>query len=263
MTCSKPPALSDELLNAALDGLADEAVATHLETCAFCRGRLEAMQAFDRRLQAKLYRWDCPPLQTLGDYELDLLPPDEVRTIKAHVQMCPRCQAELNTLRDMLAEPDERAVDPQTLPPESEQVGHPRRPQARNILVAEPSRDVAAYASRGADALRRPSRGGDEADIDLASHPLYEVKGITIFMEVQEGTNHQLTLIGQLILDAYTDWIDALVEVRQDGIVKTVSAVDSTAGFRCRLVNREPIDVTITSRKGTVLLLRRVQPWRA
>ena len=257
MTCINPPALTDEQLNAALDHLADDLVLEHLESCDFCRDRFKAMQAFDERLQASLHRWECPTPQVLGDYELELLPPEELHIVKAHVRTCPRCQAELNTLRDFLATPDGLDIDV-PMPSDQPVVARFTRHKAQTILIAEPLKDVAAYASRGVAALR----GADEGGIDLEAQPLHEVKGITIFMEVQEATNHQLTLIGQLILEEYADWADALVELRQAGRVKTVSAVDATAGFRCRLANRDPFDVTITSRKGRILLLRDVQPRR-
>lgn len=261
MTCSNPPALTDEQLNAALDGLADEAVTAHLERCDFCRAEFETIRAFDERLKSKLHRWDCPSLQVLGDYELNLLTGDEFKTVKSHVRSCPRCQAELNTLRDFLSEtenPFDEALEilPETHPEPQRRVN---RKTPAQILVAEPLQHVTAYASRGVAALR----GAAEPGIDLESQPLHEVKGITIFMEVQDAPNHQLMLVGQLILDSYADWADALVELRQGGRVKVISAVNDTAGFRCRLTNRDPFDVTITSRKGTVLLLRDVQPRRS
>ncbi len=261
MTCINPPALTDDQLNAALDGLADEAVLAHLGMCTFCRAELESMSAFDERLKTKLHRWDCPSLQVLGDYELNMLTGEDVGAVKSHVRACPRCQSELNTLRDFLYEPDLSFDEtPDSLPqPNLEPQHRYGRIAPAQILVAEPLQNVTAYASRGVATLR----GADDSGVDLASQPFHEVKGITIFMEVQDGPNHQLMLVGQLILDAYTDWTDALVELRQGGSVKAISAVNEMAGFRCRLTNREPFDVTITSRKGTVLLLRDVQPRRS
>lgn len=262
MTCINPPALTDEQLNAALDDLADEAVMAHLETCAFCRAELESMHVFDELLKKELHRWECPSVQILGDYELDMLPSDQMRIVKAHVRECPRCQAELNALRDFMNAPDLPVTDALRQRPKQDGSFSQMPHRNSNWLVAQPLQDVAAYASRGVASVGRSQRGASDSGIDLDTQPLHEVKGITIFMEVREGSNNQLTLVGQLILEDFADWTDALVELRQAGSVKTVSAVNETAGFRCRLANRDPFDVTITSRKGTVLLLRDVQPKR-
>ena len=56
-----------------------------------------------RRLQVSLQRFDCPSPQRLGDYELDILAPEERTAVAGHVVECPRCTDELRTLRDFLA----------------------------------------------------------------------------------------------------------------------------------------------------------------
>lgn len=55
-------------------------------------------------LRAALYRQNCPTTMELGEYQLGLLAePDAIR-LKAHLDSCPHCQAELNRLSDFLAE---------------------------------------------------------------------------------------------------------------------------------------------------------------
>jgi hypothetical protein len=262
MACTTPPALTDEQINDVIDGLADLQTITHLDECEDCRLRFDFAKSLDQRLRAVLYRQDCPTSQILGEYELNLLDAENEAVIQAHVQTCPRCQEELNLLRDFLtAEPLEPSIK---AAPRHERDRREHRPTPPNprLLVAEPLQAVAAYASRGgavsgAVQPRSPQRG-----IDLGMQPLQEVKGITIFMEVQENDG-VLTLVGQLILEDFAAWVDALVQIRQGGSVLSVCAVDTTAGFRCRLTNRDPFDVTITSRKGVVLLLKDVQPGRS
>jgi hypothetical protein len=60
---------------------------------------------FERELRRILYRFDCPDAQTLGDYQLELLEPDERTRIAGHAVECDECRDELQTLRAFLAMP--------------------------------------------------------------------------------------------------------------------------------------------------------------
>ena len=68
------------------------------------RGR-EAADDFERELRRSLYRFDCPEPLRLGEYELNLLEPEERTRIAAHAVGCEECRAELRTLREFLASP--------------------------------------------------------------------------------------------------------------------------------------------------------------
>lgn len=57
----------------------------------------------DQRLQASLYRHECPPALTLSDYQMRLLPQQEQSKVASHVARCPHCQAELERLELFLA----------------------------------------------------------------------------------------------------------------------------------------------------------------
>ncbi|MEJ2303801.1 MAG: hypothetical protein P8Y14_19920 [Anaerolineales bacterium] len=57
---------------------------------------------FDKKLTKILYRRACPDGIALGEYETGLLPEAQVRQIRQHVSECPRCQRELEQLRDFL-----------------------------------------------------------------------------------------------------------------------------------------------------------------
>jgi hypothetical protein len=262
MNCINRTPPDDEQLNAALDDLADPDLIAHLEVCESCRIRLESMREMDTQLRSILYRHQCPCPQMLGEYELNLLPAEAVETVRAHVLDCPLCQAELETLREFMATPDvPEPIEAVVKQPIARPTYRPIPPASPNVLVAKPLQNVAAYASRGV-AVTTASDRAAQRGINLETEPLHEVKGITIFLEVREGDGGQRFLFGQLILDEFDQWSDALVELRQRGAVVTVSAVDSSAGFRCRLTNRDPFDVTITARRGTVLLLNDVLPGR-
>ncbi|RMF47532.1 MAG: hypothetical protein D6755_04995 [Anaerolineae bacterium] len=55
-------------------------------------------------LRHNLYRYECPDALTLGEYHNKLLPSVEQRRIRKHVEKCPHCQQELQTLQQFLKE---------------------------------------------------------------------------------------------------------------------------------------------------------------
>ncbi len=61
--------------------------------------------AFEGRLRRSLYRFDCPESLVLGEYAIDLLPPEERMAIASHASTCDECRAELATLRAFMAAP--------------------------------------------------------------------------------------------------------------------------------------------------------------
>jgi anti-sigma factor RsiW len=93
-----------EQLIAYMDGEADEAVKHHIEACNACAARAEPFIALQRVLLRALYRLHCPQSLVLGEYYLGLLPEAEVAAIQAHLAECPYCPAELEDLRQFLAE---------------------------------------------------------------------------------------------------------------------------------------------------------------
>ena len=60
---------------------------------------------FERRLRSSVYRFDCPSAQTLGEYELDLVGPEDRTRIAGHVLECSECREDLETLRSFLVAP--------------------------------------------------------------------------------------------------------------------------------------------------------------
>jgi hypothetical protein len=61
--------------------------------------------AFGGWLQRSLYRFDCPDAHTLGEYQLDVLEPEQRTRVAAHAVECDECRTELQTLRSFLAMP--------------------------------------------------------------------------------------------------------------------------------------------------------------
>jgi len=65
----------------------------------------DEVAAFGGWLQRSLYRFDCPDAHTLGEYQLDLLEPEQRTRVAAHAIECDDCLTELQTLRSYLATP--------------------------------------------------------------------------------------------------------------------------------------------------------------
>ncbi|MBV9358496.1 MAG: zf-HC2 domain-containing protein [Chloroflexi bacterium] len=60
-----------------------------------CEGELGALE---RALRSALYRFDCPPPLTLGEFYLGLLDPTWDRTVDEHLRACPACSGEVRAL---------------------------------------------------------------------------------------------------------------------------------------------------------------------
>ena len=71
MECSEPGAIRDEELLAYLAGeKVRPKVEQHLARCQRCTAQLAAFERLELALTSKLYRFDCPPSQVLGEYQL-------------------------------------------------------------------------------------------------------------------------------------------------------------------------------------------------
>lgn len=104
MECSEPGAIRDEELIAYLEGeKVRPAVVEHLARCQKCSSQLVSYHQVERKLTRRLYRWDCPPNQVLGDYLLGMLDGDVALTVQTHLHLCVLCSAELATLTNFLA----------------------------------------------------------------------------------------------------------------------------------------------------------------
>lgn len=66
---------------------------------------LRQEQARSRRLQNALYRFDCPPVETLQAYLWNELATAAQRHLAAHLQHCALCSAELASLQTFVSEP--------------------------------------------------------------------------------------------------------------------------------------------------------------
>src|ERR1700716_1061140 len=65
----------------------------------------DEIAAFGDWLQRSLYRFDCPDAHTLGEYQLELLEPEQRTRVAAHASECDACRTELQMLRSYLSTP--------------------------------------------------------------------------------------------------------------------------------------------------------------
>ena len=104
MECSEPGTIRDEELLAYLAGeIVQPAVQQHLARCQSCSAKLADFRRVESSLTRKLYRWDCPPNQVLGEYQLGLLNNELATDVQLHLNSCVLCSVEFATLSQFLA----------------------------------------------------------------------------------------------------------------------------------------------------------------
>ncbi len=232
MTCSIPPALTDDQISLLLDGDADAALQEHVAVCSGCAARVREAQMIERSLHAGLHRWDCPPSHQLGEYHLGLLQRSDERTIMRHLEVCAACRAEIEELRVFLTTAESAPAPPPTA------VSH-RRPRLRE-LVARLVPRAAAPALRGAD------DGPLLAETD---------DGTTLILDVQRDPIGHLTIGGQLVSTDQAVWTGALVELRVVDHLAATASVDDLGCFRLARVPAQRVELRITSSDGRSIVL--------
>ncbi len=104
MECIEPGAIRDEELLAYLAGEnVRPLVKQHLARCQRCTSQLAAYKRIESALTSKLYRFDCPPNQVLGEYQLGMLSKELTAAVNNHLSICALCKAEVATLTEFLA----------------------------------------------------------------------------------------------------------------------------------------------------------------
>lgn len=103
MNGSSAEGVTAEELIAYADGEATPAVRDRVAATPALQAEAAAYDQTQQRLRGRLYRFDCPPPHTIGEYALALLPVVERTRIAAHLTQCPRCTDELRVLRTFLA----------------------------------------------------------------------------------------------------------------------------------------------------------------
>jgi hypothetical protein len=161
-------------LMAYIDGEAPSEIARRIADDPQLAKEAQGYALVQAALRQRLYRFDCPSSQMLGEYELGMLVPEERLRIARHVVECPHCTAELNTLRAFMAmEADE------------EPLGAVDRVR-RFVATLVPAPHGAEVALRGA---------GDEAT------RAYYVNGVTITIDIGAVRRGRTEIIGLVMRD--------------------------------------------------------------
>lgn len=127
----------------------------------------EDAERFGRRLTQVLHRFDCPSSLTIGEYQVDLLPPDDRTRVAQHLLECPHCAAELQTLRSFMSGPllDDRMLQREAQPGTMERL---RRVVA---TLVSPSRERAYGGLRGSAAETGQTYRAEGLSVTLGPGP--------------------------------------------------------------------------------------------
>jgi hypothetical protein len=199
MECSEPGTIRDEELLAYLAGeRVRPVVQQHLLRCQRCASQLAVYRRMEHSLTSKLYRWDCPPNQVLGEYQLGLLKNELAAAVKAHLSRCVLCTAEVATLTQFLAD-DPMLVERISVQPSSPNNHH--APQEAKSLVGR-EHDLPGTSARHIIATLLPPQPRYAYQRNVADSEnwprRYTAEDISISIQIERGTSRRdsLQLIG-------------------------------------------------------------------
>ena len=205
MECSEPGTIRDEELLAYLAGeRVRPVVEQHLGQCQRCSAQLAEYRRIERTLVSKLYRWDCPPNLTLGEYQSGLLDQEHATAVKLHLSQCVLCTTELATLTEFLADDPmlvERApVSRVSVRPSSLNNHGPAGQEAKGVLerLIDQSREQVRRIK--ATLLPPQPRFAHQRNVAQSSvwPRRYTAEDVSISIQVERGTGRReaLQLIG-------------------------------------------------------------------
>ena len=232
MECLKPGAINDEELLAYLAGeKVRPLVEQHLTRCQYCANRLAEFRRIEHTLTSKLYRWDCPPAQVLGEFQLGMLSNELAAAVTNHLSICVLCAAEVASLTEflandpMLAEPVPQLAASVPLVPSASNNHHPVQ-DAKRVLDNVRERSTAGIRRIAAilvpPAPRLAFQRGESAQSALWPRR-YMAEDVSISVHVDRGTSRRdaLQLIG------FVTRKDDALESLQGVAVQLVSQMDA------------------------------------
>ena len=228
MNCISPPELSDRQLLEFLDGEAEPETTHHLGICQYCRNKADALARLQSGLTARLYRITCPSPSELGEYHLRILPSPRMLVIAQHVRECPHCESEVAQLENFLKD----------LTPDVK----PGLPTIIRVLVAR------LISGNGEGAALTPAlRGERKGPIIL------EADGVVITLDLESGSDKQVSILGQVAADEQDQWTNASVELQQADMPILATSLDDLGAFRFEAVHLGVTQIIITSTEGVVI----------
>lgn len=103
--CSRPPALDDLDLVAAVDGEARPDILAHLSDCDYCAARAGALARIQHALRQRLFRAFCPTSDDLVAFHHQQLSEPRQAAVASHLDECPHCARELQLIVRAAREP--------------------------------------------------------------------------------------------------------------------------------------------------------------
>ena len=166
------------------------------------------MDHIENKLAAQLYRLTCPSPEDLGEFHLQMLPPQKAVAIAQHLPACPHCAQELTQLQHYLNE----------LAPE---ISYSFREQVK-IWIAQRLPSFSSPGPGGAPTLA--FRGQTDEPL------MYEAGEYQLNIEIQDDPakpGHK-TILGLLI---GADELSFQVQLWQNGRHLQTTAIDELGNF--------------------------------
>ena len=228
--CVSPPELDDRQLLMYLDGEADPETISHLERCAYCLEKTNALARLQNRWTSRLYRITCPSPLELGEYHFHMLPDPQRLIIRQHLSECPHCSREIAQLEGFFL----GALAPM----EDNLLGRAK------ILIAR------LVGSAGEPGLMLPAlRGGTHGPITL------EADGIAIVLDVQPSTEGKVSILGQVAAEDQDQWTAALVELRQGSDLQVSTTVDDLGAFHSEGIMPGSKELRIMTKDSSLIVI--------
>jgi hypothetical protein len=196
MECSQPGIIRDEELLAYLSGeRVRPVVQRHLAQCLRCSTRLAEYRDLEQSLIQKLYRWDCPPNQILGEFQLGMLGQEHRASIQAHLDQCVLCAAEVATLATFIAD-DSMLVERAALPVSSLQNNHVGVKQAVKRLMEDLREQSAEHTRRIIAVLvpQQPRMAQLRHTVSSVWPRRYTAEDFNISLQVERSLSHNETV---------------------------------------------------------------------
>jgi len=191
MECSQPGIIRDEELLAYLSGEpVRPVVQQHLAQCASCSTRLVEYRELEHSLILTLYRWDCPPNQILGEFQLGLLGAERSASVRAHLSQCVLCAGDLTTLATFLGE--KPALVEQPVVQTSSQNNHVGTRQVVRQLLEDLREQSAEHARRLIAVLvpQQPRLAQWRHTLTTAWPRRYTAEEFSISLQIEHGLSH-------------------------------------------------------------------------
>jgi hypothetical protein len=241
--CIVPPPLEDDELLAYIDGEAGPSVQAHLAQCGFCSGRLKAIEMFENGLQHAMYRAGCPPADALADYAMRLLMTSEHAQIENHIEGCPRCRGEVETLRAAFALDEPPVAAPPNEPAWERVKGflHGLRDPLVRVLLPQPLAAAVQLKGRG-------------------SHAQIYMNGPVSVMLSAETIGDRLRVNGSIVdPDGEGRWNGGAVELTGQAGQRYVARIDDDEMFTLDVAQADTYSASLFSGDGYILRLENVE----